>query len=210
MAEAIDYLIERTFRSTKATEETKQFALSLMNELWKTFRILPTSKTGKYHPNICNVYPYGLVNHTIRVIHFIEQQCESLNIPLSTREKILFAGLLHDIGKTHPFENKKEFEKHAKWGYDWLKERKIDNDICVMVRDHMAHWSDVNNWNNAKTITKDWCEYTPILAYSDYLASRKHLILQHEKFIIYRNSKTEFTTELRYMFESYEYGNFKI
>jgi putative nucleotidyltransferase with HDIG domain len=210
MTEAIDQLIERTFRSTKATEETKQFALSLLKELWPKFRILPTSKTGKYHPNICNVYPYGLVNHTIRVIHFIEQQCDSLNIPVNTREKILFAALFHDIGKTEPFSNKQEFAKHAKWAHDWLKERKVDNEICIMARDHMAHWDNLDNWNNAKNITKDWCEYTPILAYSDFLSSRKFYILKNEKFFIYRNGGTELVTELRYIFDSYESGNLKI
>jgi putative nucleotidyltransferase with HDIG domain len=209
MNEDIEYLIERTFRSTKITEENKQFAKDLMTELWNKFRILPTSKTGKYHPNICNIYPYGLVNHTIRVVHFIEQQCDALNIPVSTREKILFAALFHDIGKTHPFDNKQEFAKHAKWGYDWLKERKVDEEICVMVRDHMAHWDNVDNWNNAKIVTKDWNEYTPIVAYSDYLASRKFYILQDEKFYIYKEGKMETITEMRFIFDSYKYGNFK-
>jgi hypothetical protein len=78
-----------------------------------------------------------------------------------------------------------------------------------MVRDHMAHWDKIDNWNNAKTITKDWCEYTPIVAYSDFLASRKFYILQDEKFCVYKDGKTEMITEMRYIFDSYKHGNLK-
>lgn len=205
MTDAIEQLIGRTFKSIEESNSGIEYeALELMTEIWEEFKQIATAKTGKFHPMICNVKPYGLANHVIRTIHFAEQQCESYNLPIDVREKILMASLFHDIGKIPFHQGIAGFKDHGKWGYDWLKKRDIADDICVMVRDHMAHWEGDNKWHLAKYETKDWCKYTPIVAYSDYLASRKDIILRHERFMVLRNGKTEMTSELRFILDSYE------
>ena len=207
MTDALEQLITRTFCSIENNNDSiiKYESEELMSELWDDFKNIITSITGKYHPKICNIRPYGLVNHTIRVIHFAEEQCISYNLSQNKREKIMMACLFHDIGKIPYQHGISSFINHGKWGYDWLKERNVDKDVCVMVRDHMAHWEDVNTWSNAKHISKDWSKLTPILAYSDYLASRKNIILSHEKFMILKHNKTKMITELRFIFDKSMY-----
>lgn len=190
--DVLKYLVKRAFESVPDVKMEK-IAYNLLKPHWETFSQLPASRTGKYHPRASNVIPYGLVNHTIRVIHFAEHMCDEECIQGIDRMEIMMACLFHDIGKVTG-----QLNGHADWGADYLDKEGLKEEVTDMVRYHMSHWQDFDKWDEAVEGGK-WTLGCQIVAHADYLASMKHIILTNERFFLPRGGKTLHINELEFL-----------
>lgn len=174
-------LLERVYRSV----ETRSFfdrADKFLREAWDLLVEFPTSKTGRYHPEISNVTPYGLVNHVIRVVHFAEHMCEEENVHGEEREIVMVAILFHDIGKCYG-----KYKTHVYNGCTMLQEREFDSRIVNCVATHMSHWDRDGTLSQAIEEGR-WGTLERIVAHSDYLASRREIITRDEEYFILNNT----------------------
>jgi putative nucleotidyltransferase with HDIG domain len=162
-------------------EEVKQILLSwitddilktkvnnVLNSVWEEFHKIPASRTGKYHPKECNVVPYGLVNHTLRVLWLCKLLCEGENITGFGADKIMAAAIVHDVGKVwfHPPRVKEgEFVDHGIKSAEVAEHYELPSDVVNMVKVHMSVWEG----KNVVTISER------ILFHADLMASRKEI-----------------------------------
>jgi len=176
----IDALEERTLellvRQTMTDEDMIRQVLGLLKGHWKTFSTIAASKSGRYHPEVCNKIPYGLVNHTMRVVWLVRE----LHTEEYTREatqdirynQLVAAAWIHDIGKcAQYYEEYKVKVDHSVIGVKWAQEMGCDSVICALIRTHMHGW-DNHSYHELHDGSRILAR---ILAYADYLASRKEL-----------------------------------
>jgi putative nucleotidyltransferase with HDIG domain len=162
----LNYLLNAT------SDELREKVRAVLEPIWSEFVEIPASKTGKYHPDVSNLRPYGLVNHTLRVIWFCERFAEEEKLDNTSRAEIAAAAILHDIGKIY-YHKPGGCGDHGIDGSEMARKAGLNMNICEMIRNHMAHWEG-KPLNNV---------YQRILAYADYLASRKEIAIAIKYFI---------------------------
>jgi len=190
--DAIEYTLNRVFMSCGGMSEKVKTDLT---EIWDNVASIPTAKTGKYHPAICNVKPYGLINHVIRCVHFAEYLCTEEQLAACDIRDVMTALLFHDMGKyefhVRPYN---PFYDHGAHAAKWLEAKGYNERICRAVRNHMRHWERAH----PKTIENDDI-ISRIVAYADYLASRQDVILSDELFIVPDGDYIKLVTEPEFL-----------
>jgi hypothetical protein len=146
-------------------EQIQDQVMQAFGEKWELFRVLPASKSGKYHHPSENNVPYGLMNHTLRVLWFadklyIEERGKREKQPL-IRNQLMAAAFIHDMGKLW------DYHSHAKNAADFAEYLGMTPYCQDMTRYHMHYWfpCKVDELDGELQI------YCRILAYADYLAS---------------------------------------
>jgi HD superfamily phosphohydrolase YqeK len=147
------------------------------------FFVIPPSASGKYHP-LCTMKEGGLVIHTKRLIFFAMQLAAGHKLEPKDVDKLIIAGVIHDIGKKAKYSKTDPFpyEDHPLEAVDLLKrneEQLIEfisrdelEEIFELIKFHMGPWTP-------KSILKKLTEYTElelIIYHSDYLSSRPNLV----------------------------------
>jgi len=150
---------------------------NVLNSVWDSFPFIPASSTGKYHPKECNLVPYGLVNHTLRVLWLCKLLCEGENISGFEADKIMSAAIIHDIGKCwkhSPRFKEGVFVDHGEKGAEIAKYYELPDDVVNMVRVHMSMFEG----KKLETVSER------ILAQADFLASRKEIRILTPKVVV--------------------------
>jgi len=148
--------------------DLKRKVTEVLESVWDVFHKIPSSVTKKYHPPENNISPYGLVNHTIKTAWLAEAMCYVEGVDDETRDHILAAAVLHDIGKIFyhlPHEEAKV--DHGIKGAEIAYNYGLSGDIVDMIRNHMARFED----------KKLGSPGTRILAYADFMASRDYITI---------------------------------
>jgi hypothetical protein len=173
-------------------ESIKSFVRSCLIKA-KSFWIVPSSFSGKYHPPDEHG-PGGNVLHTKRVVRVANSMCESHSVINEERDVVLAACLLHDVTKGIENSSSENFEydpmhpytvgafvskcvDHDKeYGTDdcssclFLSEEAV-NTILRLVRCHLGPWSPV-----PETFPITYLDY--IVHVADNIASKIHLYIQ--------------------------------
>jgi len=91
----------------------------------------------------------ALVNHHLRVAYIALSLAEELGLPEGERERLLLAGMLHDIGALELKERlnslKFEFEaphRHARIGYLLLRDCEFLSEEAKIIRFHHVPWEE--------------------------------------------------------------------
>jgi len=164
--EILNYLLSWIDRGKPTSLQSMVEAV--LQEVWHTFHKISASKTGRYHPKESNYRPYGLINHTIRVLWLAKELCREEGLNADDTDEVLAAAILHDIGKIHYYNSGWGHIDHGKLGAQKLEEHNLPKTVVQMVECHMAHWE-----GKELTTIQD-----RILAYADYLASRKEVRIE--------------------------------
>ena len=150
-------------KSTPIREYTRTFLIEKTPEYFKT---IPSSSSGKYHPNYANGIG-GLLRHTIAVAYIMHQVAglQFLRFRQKDRDRLLAAALLHDSFKQgEKAEGHTLLLDHAKIAAEKIE----DDDIASLVLSHMGEWG-MNKPGN-------WRAF--ILHLADYIASRKYITIE--------------------------------
>lgn len=159
-------VVKRRLLSHIVDPELREKAGKALDAVWDMFYKIPASKTGKYHPVECNRTPYGLVNHTFRVVLLCEALCREENLDDAETDLVVTAAVIHDVGKVnyHIYPDNKNID-HGAVGFILAMNMGLPKEVADMVDRHMSHWE------GKKLVTvKD-----RILAWADYLAARSYI-----------------------------------
>jgi putative nucleotidyltransferase with HDIG domain len=152
------------FIKTFLSETDAEVVIQLFELCWKQFRILRASSTMKYHHEVENYMPYGLVNHIMRTVWVANELCREeqgkYNESVHKQNDVIIAAFLHDLGKILSYR-----QSHAQLGLKYLQVKEITDSIRDMVSHHHHNW-DVHPCQNV---------WERIVAYADYLASRPEI-----------------------------------
>lgn len=157
--EVMERLLKEIIHDDGLREKTRIF----LSPIWSELCDIPASKTGKYHHPSENVVPYGLINHVIRGLYFMEQLCKEEGI--ADMDEMTCSMILHDVGKRLYHKPRYINIDHSIEGSKEVREAGFSLEICLMVKNHMHHWD-----GHIPTNIKE-----RIIAYADYLASRREL-----------------------------------
>jgi len=157
-------------------DNLKDKIMALYEKHWGIFSQIPASKTGKYHPAVANEVPYGLINHTLRVVWLVrelykEEHCHQTEYNLQY-EELVAAAFIHDIGKVayHDPSYKQKVD-HSSIAEAWAYEVGFSLRVRGMVLTHMHAW-DGHDYHK---LPEDDQTCARILAYADYLAAQKDI-----------------------------------
>ena len=154
----------------------KVMILALYEKHWGIFSRIPASKTGKYHPAVCNLVPYGLINHTLRVVWLVrelykEEYCFKADYGLKY-EQLVAAAFIHDIGKISYHDSDRTSKvDHSITGVQYAEEIGFGGTITDMVLTHMHGWDDHDY--HQLSVADQTC--ARVLAYADYLSAQRDI-----------------------------------
>ncbi|MEF9984177.1 MAG: hypothetical protein RR806_04965 [Oscillospiraceae bacterium] len=166
-------------------DDTKQFAITAINNLPDYFFEVAASSTGKYHPSYA-LGDGGLVRHTCAAARFANHllQIEQFQEEFSDREcdLIITAILLHDGWKHGNKASTFTVHEHPQVCADWVKSSEVLDNIIpskdrAIISEAIA--SHMGQWNESKksrvVLEKPNTEIQKFVHMCDYLASRKDL-----------------------------------
>ncbi len=158
----------------------KSFVVEALNKVPAKFHTIAASSTGKHHPSQSNGVG-GLVRHILATLYFAKELFYAYDTPIPSRDIIIGALILHDIGKAMD-------EPHdivATTSLRWLARSYNNTDINAVVegvRWHMGRWATGStDCNPLEVGQKFWphsfTEIEQIVHLADYMASRKRVDL---------------------------------
>jgi len=158
-------------------EKLKTMTFEFLKKYWSKYHAIKASKSGKYHHPVEQTEVYGTVNHTLRVLYLASELYReefTIDDVKNDYEKdcLLTAALIHDVGKINFYKNGFSYVKcdHSVDGANMAKEFGFPDKICELVLTHMHAW-DEHSVDSCKC--ENNVKLARILAYSDYLASKK-------------------------------------
>jgi len=173
----IDEYLQKEF-DDDINESVKHF----VQKYWKEIADLPASSTGRYHHKTENLKPYGLLNHTLRVVYLTKELgIEEIGYPAGydkwknnrSIKMAIAAAFLHDFGKVEDFG-----AQHGKETVRMLTEvegkHPLPPEVLSMCKHHMHNWSFIH-------CVEVWDR---IVAYADYLASRPSIHLSEVTYLV--------------------------
>lgn len=88
--------------------------------------------------------------HGMKVAALAYQVAMQMQLPVETCRKLILAGVMHDVGKISLQEEIEDhsmiveelgyIRQHPQRGYDMMRDRKIEEEICEMVLYHHENW----------------------------------------------------------------------
>lgn len=173
----VDSFLQKDF-DDNFNEDVKYF----VDKYWKEIAPLPASSTGRYHHKTENLKPFGLLNHTLRVV-YITKELGVEEIGYSAGydkwknhrqiKMAIAAAFLHDFGKVNDFG-----AQHGKETVKMLTEvdgkHPLTPEILSMCKHHMHNWSFIH-------CVEVWDR---IVAYADYIASRSYVHLSEITYLV--------------------------
>lgn len=184
---------------TFENEDIKEFAIVLLDKLPEYIWHVGASSTGKYHPAY-SLGEGGLMRHQIAVVRFLNFffELEQYNSKLTSREMDLMrvAGLVHD-GMKSGTQEQFEKSKYTKFEHPILMAIKVrettgyiaENELEIIadtISKHMGQWN--TDKKSSITLPKPSDKFSRMLHVADYLASRKSLTMDFDKYTIVQKS----------------------
>lgn len=154
------------------------------------FYYVPASSTGKYHPEY-SLGEGGLIRHTKALVYFAK---ELLSLEHNKQrftslecDMIIAACILHDSFKHGDTEQKYSIANHpvvaADHVLEWAdkNEREFAKIISDCIRSHMGEWN-TDYKTKQPIMPKPQSDLEIFVHECDYLASRKSVVVQFEKY----------------------------
>jgi hypothetical protein len=156
--------------------DIRTFVKECLEKAPEYFWTIPSSSTGKYHPEEDNGVG-GLVIHTKKVVKLADDLCRNYEIIGDERDCVIAAAIMHDTCKGgFPENSGNTVSGH---GSLWINiaEQVIDKKILIgvdyikligrLISTHMGRWDEpfINNYDVMSNI----------IQVSDYIASRKYV-----------------------------------
>jgi len=177
--------------ATFENEDIKTFATKCIDAAPPYWHSVPSSSTGKYHPQYA-LGDGGLVRHTLALVRILNHMfgVESIANQFTSRERDLLrtAGIAHDMMKSGTQEDY-EKSKYTKFDHPLLAARMVyDMDglnkderkyIATAISSHMGQWNSDKRHPNI-VLPKPEDKSQIILHLADYLASRKDIEIKFD------------------------------
>lgn len=176
------------------SDDLRECALELVEEIPAYFWTVPASSSGKYHPE-CDLGEGGLVRHSIMVATVAE---DLVRAEMFVRECPVnydiarFTALFHDSYKSGLVAEDGTYSDHTVFDHpriasDIIREKltaknidplKIEM-ICGAIYTHMGKWCvdtyGERNGNAKKALSKPRTDFEKLIHIADYMASRKYI-----------------------------------
>lgn len=171
------------------TEDIRNFAVSVLDILPEYFFSVPSSSSGKYHPED-EIAEGGLVLHTLKVKKVLDELFITEVEEFTDREKDLLrvAALFHDGWKSGD-QDEYEENQHTSFYHPILGSIKIQlksvlegfdyddaNYIADAISTHMGKWNTSKRDTGELPTPKTKAE--KFLHLADYIASRKNILFK--------------------------------
>lgn len=177
--------------ATFENEDIKTFATKCIDAAPPYWHSVPSSSTGKYHPQYA-LGDGGLVRHTLALVRILNHMfgVESIANQFTSRERDLLrtAGIAHDMMKSGSQEDY-EKSKYTKFDHPLLAARMVydmdglDKDerkyIATAISSHMGAFNTDKRHPNI-VLPKPEDKSQIILHLADYLASRKDIEIKFD------------------------------
>lgn len=177
--------------ATFENEDIKTFATKCIDAAPPYWHSVPSSSTGKYHPQYA-LGDGGLVRHTLALVRILNHMfgVESIANQFTSRERDLLrtAGIAHDMMKSGTQEDY-ENSKWTKFDHPLLAARMVydmdglDKDerkyIATAISSHMGAFNTDKRHPNI-VLPKPEDKSQIILHLADYLASRKDIEIKFD------------------------------
>lgn len=177
--------------ATFENEDIKTFATKCIDAAPEYWHSVPSSSTGKYHPQYA-LGDGGLVRHTLALVRILNHMfgVESIANQFTSRERDLLrtAGIAHDMMKSGTQEDY-EKSKYTKFDHPLLAARMVydmdglDKDerkyIATAISSHMGAFNTDKRHPNI-VLPKPQDKSQIILHLADYLASRKDIEIKFD------------------------------
>lgn len=177
--------------ATFENEDIKTFATKCIDAAPPYWHSVPSSSTGKYHPQYA-LGDGGLVRHTLALVRILNHMfgVESIANQFTSRERDLLrtAGIAHDMMKSGTQEDY-EKSKYTKFDHPLLAARMVYNMdglnkderkyIATAISSHMGQWNSDKRHPNI-VLPKPEDKSQIILHLADYLASRKDIEIKFD------------------------------
>lgn len=177
--------------ATFENEDIKTFATKCIDAAPPYWHSVPSSSTGKYHPQYA-LGDGGLVRHTLALVRILNHMfgVESIANQFTSRERDLLrtAGIAHDMMKSGTQEDY-ENSKWTKFDHPLLAARMVydmdglDKDerkyIATAISSHMGAFNTDKRHPNI-VLPKPQDKSQIILHLADYLASRKDIEIKFD------------------------------
>lgn len=176
------------------SESIRDFTTRMLDVAPPYFSEVPSSSTGKYHPEQ-SLGQGGLLRHTQAVVYMANELCRSEDITGEERDAVIAACLLHDIVKYGLLKGKHTTQDHDYVGAYFInaQAKKMNLEDTPMLKEilggiawHMGIWSKRFNGQAVKKYPDDFTRVERIVHLADYIASRKELMfnfLEEKSFI---------------------------
>jgi len=172
--ESLQFFKDKILYPSFTDDKHRQICSIIFDRHWDKFIQLPASRTGHHHSVIENLVPFGLINHTNRVVYFTDLLCKEENV--DNRNDYITAAWLHDIGKIL-VKTKEDYHIHGKLGADLVATDIYDLEngimIYLMINNHMAHWHGIKFMGIPDRI----------VAYADLLASQPRIEIKDIQYL---------------------------
>ena len=162
----------------------RNLTLRALDNVKEAFYHNGASSTGKHHPDY-GAGEGGLLRHTKAVVYFAAIFCKYLQISQYEKDCLIAAGILHDTCKLGiDWEANYTLHEHPLLVYKLLDvsqmnevEARAWKDINNLIATHMGQWV-TSNYSQLR-LPKITLKSQAVLHWSDYLASRKAINVNH-------------------------------
>ena len=192
---AEQYKLIEPVLETITNADVKDFLLHALEQMPDYFYKVPTSSTGKYHPQY-SCGEGGLFRHSISVVRFLNFffTLEQYSCYFDAREMDLMrvAGMLHDCMKSG-LQEEYELNKYTKSEHPLLAAKFVRENCFLEKRDveiiahaieaHMGQWN-TDTKTHEVLLPKPTTKYQKTLHLADYLSSRKDLDMSFDGFAL--------------------------
>lgn len=161
--------------------KVRQLVLNVIPYIPEYFYSIPSSSTGKYHPQDENAVG-GLVRHTIRTVKVAEDMSRMYDLTEQELNLTYAALILHDSCKNgltysdytvfnHPLLAAKLFAD-CNNSFSTYKQKKACKIIYKLIASHMGRWN-VDPHNQKVKLPKPKTKLEKFVHECDYIASRR-------------------------------------
>ena len=167
-------------------KKIREFTEYVLSQAPEYFWTVPSSSTGKYHPEQSNG-DGGLIRHTRAVVYFAVKLCEVFSVTGKIRDCVISACLLHDVLKYGETKQAYTTKNHDYQGAVFVRrlgeqfglELDHNNIISGCVAWHMGKWTDTTCRKKKQQFPDDYTAPQIITHLADVISAQKNVSLVH-------------------------------
>jgi putative nucleotidyltransferase with HDIG domain len=169
-----------------ADKQIKAFTEHVLGKAPEYFWQVPSSSSGKYHPEQSNGEG-GLIRHTRATVYFAVKLCDVYSVTGTMKDCVISACILHDIvkygepkqshtTKNHDYEGALFVKKH---GEEFGLNTDALTTITSCIAWHMGRWTDMSGRNKSKVFPGEYSTEQMITHLADVISAQKNVSLCH-------------------------------
>lgn len=167
-------------------QKIRDFTKHVLEKAPEYFWTVPSSSSGKYHPDQSNGNG-GLVRHTKAVVYFAVKICDVYSAIGIEKDCIISACILHDILKYGEVKKSYTTKNHDYEGAMFVKrigeDFGLDQDSLFVIIDsiawHMGRWTDMTGRIQKRSFPGEYTKPMLITHLADVISAQKNVSLCH-------------------------------